>query len=443
MNSRSQPVSELLQGIQLGGKDAQVRTDPAISGSAASDEPRDDHRADGEHGIASEPGIHARYDHSLAEFPAFRFGKRRGGKHGDLIYFSDTIAAPGRSGERLEREWTVYPSAKWGYGGATTQALLFDLHQIWKTHAFRGTRIYFGTLRRLYQCQHPGKNPSTLDYTRLRRDLDILCGYEFDCANAFWDPVTRTYGDMRAWHLFTGWYEATRARADDPQQELPFGFVELSETFAKIARERGFFVTGFDSEFFHRLAPVEQRLALYLSKMFVSQEVHRRHEAELCNALPIEASRLSKRRQTLRQAAQGLVDKGYPNLAAFSLEKAARRVGMVAVFHRRHKVQQDQPSAGFALSRLPDEVRFLVEDIVEETGDPDSIPMWVRSIRYLGEAAVRYALSDLRSEQRQRAVGRSDDGIKNPGAWLTFKLMAMGEERGIRITRHPGQTRRS
>ena len=40
------------------------------------------------------------------------------------------------------------------------------LHQIWKTQGFRGTRIYFGTLRNLYQCQHPGKNPSTLDYTR-------------------------------------------------------------------------------------------------------------------------------------------------------------------------------------------------------------------------------------------------------------------------------------
>ena len=83
------------------------------------------------------------------------FGKRRGRKHGDLIHLTDTIAAPDRVGERLVREWTVYPSAKWGYGGATTQALLFDLHQIWKTHGFRGTRIYYGTLRRLYQCQHP------------------------------------------------------------------------------------------------------------------------------------------------------------------------------------------------------------------------------------------------------------------------------------------------
>ena len=387
------------------------------------------------------PVTDGRYDHSLAEFPAFRFGKRRRGPD-ELIRFTDTIAAPSCPEKSLARIWTVYPSARWGYGGATTQATLFDLHQIWKVQGFRGTRIYFGTLRNLYRCQHPGKNPSTLDYTRLRRDLDILCGYEFDCMNAFWDPVSRTYGDMRAWHLFTGWYEATRARAGDPQEELPFGFVELSETFAKIAQERGFFVTGFDSEFFHRLRPIEQRLALYLSKMFVSQELHRRHEVELYDALPIEAVRVTKRRQTLREAVQGLVRKGYSNLASFSLKSAARTDGLVATFRRRHKVEQDQPVRGPTLKRLPETVRLLVEDVVAETGDPDSVPMWTRAVGGLGEEAVRYALADLRSEQRQRVASRDKDGIKNAGAWLTTKLMAMAEERGIVITRHVGETRR-
>ena len=117
---------------------------------------------------------------------------------------------------------------------------------------------------------------------------------------------------MRAWHLFTGWYEATRARADDPQEELPFSFVELSETFAKIAQERGFFVTGFDSEFFHRLGPVEQRLALYLSKMFVSQEVHRRHEAELYHALPIRGIEVDQMPPDVASCSSGTRGQGLP-----------------------------------------------------------------------------------------------------------------------------------
>ena len=430
-------AGELIQQLQHNAD--RTQTEDAIAVPPGTNCDRDIGPA--EEGRASATATHARYDHSLAEFPAFRFGKRRRGSD-ELIHFTDTITAPKSTQQRLVREWTVYPSAKWGYGGATTQALLFDLHQIWKTQGFRGTRIYFGTLRNLFQCQHSGKNPSTLDYTRLRRDLDILCGYEFDCVNAFWDPVSRSYGNMRAWHLFTGWYEATRARAGDPQEELPFGFVELSETFATIAQKRGFFVTGFDSEFFHRLRPIEQRLALYLSKMFVSQELHRRHEAELYHALPIEAVRLTKRRQTLRAAAHGLMDKGYPNLEAFSFEKAARTDGLVATYRRRQKVQQDQPLQRLTLNRLPENVRSLVEDIVDQTGDSDSIPMWVRAVRCLGEQAVRYALADLRSEQLQRAAGRAVGAIKNPGAWLTSKLMAMAEERGILITRHTGETRR-
>ena len=217
--------------------------------------------------------------------------------------------------------------------------------------------------------------------------------------------------------------------------------MELSETFAKIAQERGFFVTGFDSAFFHRLRPIEQRLALYLSKMFVSQELHHRHEEELYNALPIEAVRVTKRRQTLREAVEGLVQKGYSNLTGFSLDRAARNEGLVASFRRRHKVEQDRPVRRPALGQLPETARLLVEDVVEETSDPDSIPMWTRAVRGLGEEAVRHALADLRSETRQRSVS-GNDGIQNAGAWLTTKLMAMAEERGVHITRHVGETRR-
>jgi len=418
---------EELQRLRAEGGRPRPPRAPSGAGPATARLPEDDERADS-----------ARYDHSLAEFPAFRFGKRRR-QSDDLIRFADSISGP--RGQRLERSWTVFPSAKWGYGGATTQALLFDLHQIWKDQAFRGSRIYFGTLRKLYQRQHPGKNPAPLDYARLRRDLDILCGYEFDCDNAFWDPGSRTYGNMRAWHLFTGWYEARRARSGDIQEELPFGFIEVSDTFAQVAQERGFFVTGFDSAFFHGLRPVEQRLALYLSKMFASQRVHRRYEDDIYGALPIEGAATNKRRQTLREAADGLLQKGFPNLARFDLERSPKTGRWLASFYRAGKVAQEAPVRAPSMERIPDQFRPLVEDIVAQTNDPGSIPMWVRAIRGLGEDSVRFALADLRAEQLQRRAG-SAGSIKNAGAWLTTKLMAMAKERGVLITRHQGETRR-
>ena len=128
--------------------------------------------------------------------------------------------------------------------------------QLWKEQGFRGNRIYFGTLRQLYQRAHPGHNPAPSDYRRLRRNLNIICGYQFDCENSFWDPATKTYGDMRRWSLFTGWYEARRRGESKQQEQLPFGFVEVSDTFSRVAKERGFFVTGFDSPVFSQPKPV-------------------------------------------------------------------------------------------------------------------------------------------------------------------------------------------
>ena len=41
---------------------------------------------------------------------------------------------------------------------------------------------------------------------------------------------------------------------------------------------------------FRRLKPLEQRLAVYLAKMFVSQSTHRRYVDELAAALPIQVA---------------------------------------------------------------------------------------------------------------------------------------------------------
>lgn len=136
---------------------------------------------------------HTRYDHGLAEFPAFRFGTRRRRNSNEKIEYTDTIRGP--KGEPLERRWTTYPAIE-GYGGSTTFSLLFHLHQLWKEQAFAGQRITFGTMCSLFQRIYPEEHPNDLRYAQLRRDLDILCGYTFDCENAFWDPATKSYGHM-------------------------------------------------------------------------------------------------------------------------------------------------------------------------------------------------------------------------------------------------------
>src|SRR5205807_4357495 len=69
------------------------------------------------------------FDFDLAEFPLFRLYRNRS-SHDDrspLIY-RDTISGRGR--QPVGREWKVFPGPL-GFGGETTQTLLYDLLQLY------------------------------------------------------------------------------------------------------------------------------------------------------------------------------------------------------------------------------------------------------------------------------------------------------------------------
>jgi hypothetical protein len=175
--------------------------------------------------------------------------------------------------------------------------------------------------------------------------MDILRGYDFHCRNAFWDQKRRAYVDMN-WRLF-GSVFYFKEQAIGGGEELPFGFIEVSPVLQEVARGRGFFPLDFSSEIFYRLRPLEQRLAVYLSKKFVSQQVHPRHVEDLARALPIEAARPRDVRSILRDAAQGLLDRGLPTLRSFRLT-GPKQGRWVAEFVRggRAAVQKHRATRG-------------------------------------------------------------------------------------------------
>ena len=108
-----------------------------------------------------------RYDFDLAEFPLFRF-YRTPAKNRDPLAYTDTIT--GHDGKPVAREWKAYPGP-FGFGGASTQTLLYDLLQLYVEQGARGSQIQFGTLRSLF-LRRGERNPSKRDYDRMRRDLD-------------------------------------------------------------------------------------------------------------------------------------------------------------------------------------------------------------------------------------------------------------------------------
>lgn len=354
-----------------------------------------------------------RYEGHLAEFPVFILDKRRRSVASDepLIY-TDTIKGPGN--EIIPRRWEAWPG-RFGLGGPSTAELFYELVQIYVEQGASADHIGFRTLYSLFRRLHPGApKPDRKDYARLRRDLDILCSYRFVCENAFYDRARKAYVHMREWSLFTGWTGYTRtpvSGGDYPhQEELPFGAVGVSPVLRTIAKNRGLFSIGFESRLFRRLKPHEQRLAVYLAKMFVSQSTHRRYVDELAAALPIQVAQPKHFRFTVKRAAEGLLRARVPILKSFAFEQAADGRCLV-VFHRAERPRQDYRIAP-AVAELAPAIAILVDEVVSFTSSPQSRPWFSHCVTTLGTETARYHFSQLKETCSLRPV-------QNRGALMT------------------------
>ena len=309
-----------------------------------------------------------------------------------------------------------------GLWRAQHQALLYDLLQLYIEQGAQSSQIQFGTLRSLF-LRHSQRNPSARDYDRLRRDLDILRGYDIHCQNAFWDWQRRAYVSMK-WRLFESVFYF-RADPTEANSELPFGFIEVSSVLRQVARTRGFFTLGFGHKFFHGLKPLEQRLALYLAKKFTSQQVHRRYVEDLSRALPLGAARPRDNLANLKKAVQGLLDRELPILASFSL-KPAKDGRMVAVFHRGRVPAQHyhipKPAAAFLAPSVTD----LVDRIIRATGNSADRLWWTQCATRLRPGAVDRALGQLKEATHLSCV-------RNPGALLTKIFKDIATETGVAL----------
>ena len=119
----------------------------------------------GRHGVVGVPDVGGegetggRFDFDLAEFPLFRFYKNSPGKlDREPLVYEDTIR--GRDGEPVAREWRAYPGP-FGFGGPSTQVLLYDLLQLYAEQGARGSQLLFGTIRSLARAAFTPDAPAS------------------------------------------------------------------------------------------------------------------------------------------------------------------------------------------------------------------------------------------------------------------------------------------
>lgn len=365
------------------------------------------------------PSIAGRYDLDLAEFPLFRLYKNELKNHDILkpLTYTDTIKS--KDGEPVTRLWQV-SCGRHGFGGSSTQVLLYDLLQLYVEQGLESETIRFGTIHALFQ-RRGNRTPSKRDYERMYRDFEILEDYKFKCDNAFWDVATKSYVDM-SWRLFQN-VVFFKAKHNSSQAQMPFGFVRVSDTLKEIAQTRGFFALGFDNQLFYQLKPLEQRLAIHLAKRFRSQEMYVRYVDDLAQALPIEAKRSNNVRAILSNTAKGLLEKKLPILQSFKIDKSGRGGEWLAYFYRK---QAPKDTIAIKKNSFDPDVEFLVEELIEISGEPGSKNWWLQCARSLGRDGIFRAIGQFKEKELLT-------DLRSRGAMLTAILKDVAEQQEIKI----------
>ena len=368
----------------------------------------------------------SKYELTLAEFPIFLLSKK-GIKNIKSIDYEDTIT--GKDGEVVKRKWTVSADSKLGFGTASTFETFYDLFQLWKEAGFNSQYIHFGSIYNLIKRR--GMKPTNKAYDRIKRDLSCLTSIKIEAKNAFWDNELKAYVD-EGFHLFDRYrlYKET----PDGQGSLPFGWIKASDVLYGSIFKNSLLITNFDREFFYNLTPIEQRLALYLSKIFRSQSMHKRELLEFASQIPIQAKLSKHVKEIVKKACTGLQEKGFSLLASFDFQKTADKKTEYIIFKRKGKapkpkfpIKQKQPKLLPASPNAPEEIEYLTEEILKFCGDKKSLNFYKKVARLVPRTIVFRALHEA------KVSDDLNETKKSKAAHFTYLIKKYAKERGIKL----------
>lgn len=368
------------------------------------------------------------YDFDLAEFPWAAFSRSDRPKNNGPIIYEDTIKHP-ETGEDISRRFETHPSGQFGHATATTYELAYILIQIYiKEHGCKGDKIHFKSLKHL--ARERGLSYTGPNLEKIRRDLTILSTMSINSYNAFWDSERKAYANMVGWSFFGHATYFMPTQRFMQQEELPLGFIEVTPVFQKIAATRGLFGLGFPPEFFFSLKPLEQRLAVYLARRFKFQSFVTHQVDKVCAAIPINAAREDNRRKKLREVAQGLIDKQFPLLANFTVEKSKRE--WKVTFTRKRKPTPEKPIWSAKDLGIRPEEQYVIDEIVSLIGDDSSRAWFVQCLRAIGDGPMNRAIGNF----KELYVQEKQPIKTTPGAVMTGIIQGIAEEMGIQIRKH-------
>jgi len=392
-----QSAASILQNFfpppaSLDNADAEENDDDEIETIYVEDVEEQD--AEGDELLASDTIQRGAFELNFAEFPIAHLTQRPpAGTNKHEIMYTDTIA--GRDGKPIERKWTIASSAKHGLGGPSSVSVIFEILQLWKEQAFEKPKIYIGSYYNL--LKRLGWSVNGRNYTQLKRDLESLYGLEIKAENAFFDTEKNKYIDY-TYKPFIGWgiYKA-HERSEDVED---YGFIEVNPTFHETFKKKSQYYVPFDSSTFHSLTAHEQKLSLYLSKIFNPyrkkvMSSYKRNIYKFCDILPILASSKEKQKFYLLKAVQGLIKKKFLLLESFSLE------GENIVLYNRLQMSLF-PQLNTDLGKNSVGVNYLVDEIMKLCKDEKSRTFYEIVAKCVPDEIIYGCLSEAKCDAKDR-----------------------------------------
>jgi len=359
------------------------------------------------------------YELTLSEFPIFILSKRPN-KDIKAIVYEDTII--GKDHLPVTRKWKVLPDAEHGFGTASTFETLYDLFQIWKESNFTDQSIQFGSIYNLIKKR--GQSIGRQQYNQIIRDLNCLVGIRITAKNAFWDNTQQAYVDM-TFHLF----DQLDLYKDKPngQATLPLTRIKASDVLYGSIKKNSLLTADFDSQFFHSLTPIEQRIALYLSKVLKTKKSYSREMLKLAEQVPIHSQQTKHIKQEFKKACNGLISKGFKLMDRWEFKKANDGKTELIVFYRSGTPPTQKPKEKGQYHKENYQIECLVEDILEVCNDVKSINYYKKVARCLPDNIIYRAIAEVKETSSLGEVKKSTGSI------FTHLIKKYAEELGINL----------
>jgi len=359
------------------------------------------------------------YELTLSEFPIFILSKRPNRDIKAIVY-EDTII--GKDHLPVTRKWKVLPDAEHGFGTASTFETLYDLFQIWKESNFTDQSIQFGSIYNLIKKR--GQSIGRQQYNQIIRDLNCLVGIRITAKNAFWDNTQQAYVDM-TFHLF----DQLDLYKDKPngQATLPLTRIKASDVLYGSIKKNSLLTADFDSQFFHSLTPIEQRIALYLSKVLKTKKSYSREMLKLAEQIPIHSQLTKHIKQEFKKACNGLISKGFKLMDRWEFKKANDGKTELIVFYRSGTPSTQKPKEKGQYHKENYQIECLVEDILEVCNDVNSINYYKKIARCVPDNIIYRAIAEVKETSSLGEVKKSTGSI------FTHLIKKYAAELGINL----------